>query len=197
MKRDHRARGLGIALQREHERVAVDDAGGRRKIGGDAAQLRLHRARLGAGQEPQISHAVRVRLRLDRLQLAELLLVGGHEQLSAPSVRNRALLAIRIQGQLAGDAEACLERTGRIVDPGVDHLAVARAGLGADALGRLEDDHLAAGEGEGARHRQADDTRADDDRVDAFHGAAGCRVGTCCLELYRGRCNLPPLQGRV
>lgn len=41
----------------------------------------------------------------------------------------------------------------------------ARAGLGAKRLGRLQHHHLAPGQRQHARHRQADHAGADDDRV--------------------------------
>jgi hypothetical protein len=66
---------------------------------------------------------------------------------------------------LARDAESRLERAGRIVDAGVDDLGVARAGLGTDRVRGLQHDHFAAGEREGARHREANDPGANHDRV--------------------------------
>ena len=89
--------------------------------------------------------AALARMRFERRLLRR---AGGDDELAAPRMRHAALGAIGVQAVLAGDAGARFERAGRVVDPGVDHLAVARAGLGADHAGRLEEQHLAA------RHRQ-------------------------------------------
>jgi len=76
-----------------------------------------------------------------------------------------------IEQPSSGDAQRRLQRPRRIVEAGVDDLAVARAGAVADAVGRLDDDRLAAAERELAGAREADDTAADDDGIDALHRA--------------------------
>ncbi len=174
---DHRAVRLRVALQREHEGVAVDHPGRGREVGRHATQLRLERARLGGGERPQVGHPVRLGLPTDRVQLRELVLGGGHEQLAAAPVGDAALVAVAVERVLARDAEARLERAGRVVDAGVDDLGVARAGLGADRVGGLQDHYLPAGEREGARHGQADDTGADYDGVQAIHPCLAHRIG--------------------
>ena len=55
---------------------------------------------------------------------------------------------------------AHLEAARRVVDAGVDDLAVAGAGAGAEAGRRLDHDHLAPGHRQRSRHREADDARA-------------------------------------
>ena len=57
----------------------------------------------------------------------------------------------------------------RIVDPGVDHLAVARGRDRADRRFALEHENLAAGEREAARDREPDDAGADNHAFDLFH----------------------------
>jgi hypothetical protein len=52
----------------------------------------------------------------------------------------------------------------------MDHLAVARGGDGADALGRFQHDHLAPSERQPPRDRKADDTRTDNDALNFVHG---------------------------
>ena len=162
---DHRAARLGIALKREHEAMAVNHAGRRGEIGGDATELRLERARLCGGERPQVRYTVRVGLLLDRVQFRELLLVGRDEQLAAALVGDRALVAIAVERVLARHAEPGLQRAGRIVDAGMDDLGVARAGLGADRVRGFQHHHLAAGERERAGYRESHHAGADDDRV--------------------------------
>jgi hypothetical protein len=69
---EHRAARLGVALQRQHQAVAVDDAGGRRVQRRHAAQRGLHRARRGAVQQHRVVHAVGQGLRVQRLQRGQL-----------------------------------------------------------------------------------------------------------------------------
>src|SRR5437763_15294653 len=73
------------------------------------------------------------------------------------------------EARAAGDAQACLERAARIVDAGVDHLAVARAGAGAEAPGGFEDQDLAAPQRQFPRHRKPDHARPDHDHIRAVH----------------------------
>lgn len=48
----------------------------------------------------------------------------------------------------------------------MDDFAVARRGLASDAIGRFEDEHLAAGQRKGAGNGKPDDAGS---RDDAFH----------------------------
>ena len=57
-------------------------------------------------------------------------------------------------------ARAHLEASRRVVDAGVDDLAVTGTGAGAEAGGRLDHDHLAPGHRQRPRRREADDARA-------------------------------------
>lgn len=57
-----------------------------------------------------------------------------------------------------------LEAAGRVVDAGVDDLAVAGTGASTEAWGGLDHEYLAPGHRQRARHREADDSRAD------YHG---------------------------
>ena len=77
-------------------------------------------------------------------------------------MRDAALRAIAIQRVPSLDAEAGLERSGRVVDAGVDDLGVARAGVLADRALRFQHRHFAAGEGESSGDSQPDPAGADD-----------------------------------
>ncbi len=50
----------------------------------------------------------------------------------------------------------------------MDDLGIARTGLGADGVGRLDDDDLSAGKGQGTGDGKADNTCAHDNAVDGF-----------------------------
>ncbi|MNC87525.1 hypothetical protein D3C83_32550 [compost metagenome] len=81
------------------------------------------------------------------------------------------LRAVAVEREPAGDAQARLERIRRIIDAGVDHLGIARAGMRADRLFRLEDHDLAPVVREPARDSEADHTGADHRAIDFFcHG---------------------------
>ena len=68
------------------------------------------------------------------------------------------------------DAEPRHQAVGRIINPGVDHFAVARGRFGADPLRRLQDDHLPPGLRQRARDREPDHTGTDNDAIHFFHG---------------------------
>ena len=70
---------------------------------------------------------------------------------------------------LAADAHPRHQASGRVIDAGVDHLAVARGGDGADAFGRFQHDDFAAGLRQPPRDRETDHARADDDAIDPIH----------------------------
>ena len=106
IEREQRAMVLGIALQREHQAVAVDDAGGRREQRRGAEHLGLQR-RDGSRLQPlQVVDAVRRRLGADGFERRFLRRVGGDDELAAARVRHAVLGAIGVQAVLAGDA-AC------------------------------------------------------------------------------------------
>ena len=59
---------LGIAQKGQHERMAVDDAGGRRPQGGGAGKRRLELSRALGRPELQLVHAGRSGIGADRRQ---------------------------------------------------------------------------------------------------------------------------------
>ena len=95
--------------------------------------------------------------------------VRGNNQLAAAPVRHAVRDAVLVEELLAGDTAARLKRPLGVVDAGVDHFGVARAGVRADRVFGLEHYDLAPGARELARYREADHARADHDGVDAFH----------------------------
>ena len=89
-----RAGFLGVAAQRQHVGVAVDDAGGRREQRGVAVQRRLQRARGFARERLHVEHAVGLGMGADRLQLLGLLRRGRDDQLAAIAMRDAVIAAI-------------------------------------------------------------------------------------------------------
>ena len=63
----------------------------------------------------------------------------------------------------------------------MDHFRVARRGLGAETLQGLKDQHLATGLGQFASNRQADDSSADNDRINGFHANRKTKEVYFCL----------------
>ena len=177
-ERDHRAMGLGVAPQREHIGVGVDDPGRGRQQRPLSLERGLERARLLAGEPDEIGDAVGVGLGLERRELVDLAGVHRHEQLAASLVGNAERLAERVQHRLAVDAEPGLHEPRRIIDAGMDDFAVARADSRADPALALDDDHLAPGAREGPRHGKPDHPSADDETLDRFHPLPLCSAGS-------------------
>ena len=108
--------------------------------------------------------------------LGSWLSAGRHQQLAAARVRHAVLGAEGVEQLLAAHAQRRPQAAGRIVDAGVDHLAVARARLRADQLVLLQHHRLMAGQGERARHRQPDDAGPDDNGLHVRrHAPLPCR----------------------
>jgi hypothetical protein len=148
--------------------MAVDDSRRRRVERVRARKLGFQGARFVRADARDVGDAVGVRAGENRLERRQLRRIRRHDQLAAAPVRHAALGAVGVQALAPRDAGARLERARRIVDAGVDHLGVARAGVRADGVLGLEDHHLAAGERQRARHREAHHPGADDCGVDAI-----------------------------
>ena len=165
---DVRARRRGIGLVGEHQRMAVDDAGHRRQEGGEAGEIGLERPRLRAREPSEILDPVGARFRHDGAERGDLFLGDRDDQLADSAVRHAALRAIFIEPLAPGDAGARLEAALWIIESGMDHFAVARRGMGADPALLLEQQHVAAGQGQGPRHCQSDDAAAHHHAFDRF-----------------------------
>ena len=166
LERDHRAMGLGVAAQGDHEGVGVDDPGRGRQQRALRVERGLERARLRAAQPDEIGHAVGLGLGFERGELADFSLVHRHQELAASLVGHAELLGERVEHRLALDAEPRLVEPGRIIDAGMDDFAIARTHTLADSAFALDDDDLAPGERERTRHGEPDDARADDETLD-------------------------------
>ncbi len=162
----HGAALLGIALQRQHVGVAVDDPGAGRQQRRGAVEVGFHLPRFAGAQQPHALDAIGLGAALDLGKLAVFDVVGGGDQLAAIAMRHPVLGAVGIEQAAAGNAGARHQAALGIIDAGVDDFGIARAGLGADALGRLQHDDLTAGKGKGAGDGKTHHAGADHDAVD-------------------------------
>src|SRR4029453_15221480 len=112
-------------------------------------------------------------MRPDRLQFLGLARRRRHDQLAAIAMRNAVVAAIPVERVLAAYAHLRHQAAGAVIDPGVDPLAVAGRGDGADALSGLEHDYFAAGLGQPPCDREPDHPRSDDNAIDLVHVSFG------------------------
>src|SRR5260370_14865705 len=129
--------------------------------GAKAETPRLKGGRLAAGDTFEVINAVRRSPAPHALEDRQLLLSDGVRELAQPLVRDAALGAIGIEPVAAGNAEARLEAALGVMQPGVDHLAVARGRLGADPALLLQHQHLAPAARQRPRHPKPHPARAD------------------------------------
>src|SRR6266702_1472719 len=137
MERADGAVAFRVALQREHQLMAVDNTRLRREHGFDTLQRRFERLRFLAADTHQIEHAVFLAARHDAFELGNLVARSRDEQFAAALVRHAAFGAVVVQHLAATHAQCRLERTTRIVDARVYHFAVAGTRADADGSRRL------------------------------------------------------------
>ena len=140
-----------------------------------AGDIRLHGHGLLRREMLKIVDAVRVGACENRRELVLLIVVGRDDQFAAAPMFYAALSAKLVQRLLARNAQLRLGAARRIIDARMDDLGIARTGAGADGGLSFDDDNVAAGQSQRARHRQADNAGACHDRIDAFgHAGALC-----------------------
>ena len=171
LQRDPGAGRLQIAPQGEHQRVAVDDAGGGRQQCAGAVERGFEGDRVGRGQPAQVGHTLGRRLRLDAPQVRHLRLGRGHDQLAAAPMWHAVALAEVVELGTPEHAQARLQPAGRVVEAGMHDLAVARTGRGADRGFAFQHHGLEPAAGEGTADRQADHSGTDHDGIDPVHGS--------------------------
>ena len=93
--------------------------------------------------------------------------VGGHHHFPGASERDALLLAQPVHRFSPLDAQPRFERTGAVVEPGMDHAAVVAALVGGDRLLLLQDHDRDPGVGldDGAGHPEADESGSHDAEV--------------------------------
>jgi hypothetical protein len=122
---EHRAVIDGLVAVAVDQRVDVDDPGGRRPQPGDRADPGLTPPDRRRIDELDVTRSVGERLAMDRLELSDLGVIGGDQDLAAAPVRQPEPRAALVQLIATGDAQPRLEAAGRIVQAGVDDAAVA------------------------------------------------------------------------
>src|SRR5690606_29930888 len=127
------------------------------------------RPRFACAQPAQRVDASRLRAPLDLVEPRALRIAGRDDQLAADAVPYAVTTAELDQLAPSFDAQPRLQRARLVVDPRVDHFAVARTGHRAERVLPLQHHDLAARPRELARNRQADNPRADNDRLHSVH----------------------------
>ena len=169
---------FGLAEQREHQRVRVDDARRRGEESGDALQFRLEGARICAIEPLEVRDPVLCSDCSNALEIGELILTRSDDQLAAAPVGHAVLLAVLVEQVTSAHAAARLQRSLGVVKARVHHFAVARARFRADRRVPLQHQHLAARERKFAGDGEADHAGADHDALDIIR-ARQKRVGLC------------------
>src|ERR1700742_3209469 len=106
--------------------------------------MRFELRRFADAARIEIPAPVGAGLRLVFRQDWNLILRGGDDELADAAMFDTVARAEAIQHLLAGDTQSRLERTGLIVDAGMDDLGVAAAGAGTDCILGLEYDDFPA-----------------------------------------------------
>src|SRR3954452_2848695 len=119
---------------------------------------------LVAAQAGQLGHAGDAAPPLELVEGGQLGGVERDDHLAAALVGDPPVLAVGVEIPRALNAQPRLERTGRVVDAGVDHAAVAGGLVPPRLCLALEHDHSRAGAAQQhlARHRQPHDAGAND-----------------------------------
>ena len=168
VERDHAAAILEVALEREHVAMAVDDAGFRRIHRESAGERGLEPPRRGALDHLDPFDAVDRGLLDDRFEPNGFGIVGGHDELAALAVRHAMRGAEVVEHPPPAGTMIRPLGAGRVIEAGVDDLAVAGGHAGADAGGGLRDDHLVSGKRGRAPNRKPDHARSDHQNLHRF-----------------------------
>src|SRR5262249_6914401 len=106
--------------------------------------------------------AIDLRLLEDLLDACRLLVIGGDDELAALAMRHAVGGAVVVEHPPRARAVQRAPGPGRIVEPGMDDLAVARGWHGADGIGGLRHDDLVPPERQLARAGEPDHSRPHD-----------------------------------
>src|SRR5262249_12406271 len=102
----------------------------------------------------------------DPLDRGQIFVPTGHQELADLLMGYAVLSAVLVERAPALETEHRLQAAPGIIEPGVDHLAVARGGLGADPSLLLEDEPLASVERERTGDREAHHARPHNHALD-------------------------------
>ncbi len=154
-----------IALEADHQCVAVNDACGWGPDGRHTGQGGFHRAGLLAAQQLQVGHAITGGLVDDALEGLDFARVACHDEFTRVAVWDPAIGAIGVEPVFSGDTAPCFQAILWIIDAGVDDFAVARAGFPANARMALNDEHALARQCKAPCRGESDDAGADNQYV--------------------------------
>ncbi len=146
-----------------------DDAGGRHVERGDAGDVRLAGANLLRADEAKPFDAVALSILFQRDQRGFFVRVSGNDQFAGVPERNVVPGAKLIHQAVALDAEALLQGIFRVVDAGMNHTAVARAGGHAELRILLDEENVIGVLGDGVGDGATDYAAADDENVGLVH----------------------------
>src|SRR5437773_471058 len=147
----------------------MHDTGRWRPQRGGRVNRRLAPADERAIDELELFNAVSRTAELERLEIGDVMLVAGDDELAAARVRNAVPSAELVQQVAALDAEPRLERAGRIVDAGMNHTAVVCARVQTSARMSFDDARGIALGGDSPGRGKAGHAGSDNRYIDAFH----------------------------
>ena len=175
---EHRAPRLGPALQPAHQPVGIHDPAVRAEQPSSRAHLRLQRGHLPRPEQPHPLHPIGPGLGGQVLQYGQLLRAGGGHDLARAPAGDALPRAQLVQQRIAAHAQARLPQLAAVVQPGVDHLAVAGGGLPAETVLALHDHQVPGAPGKPLGHRQAHHPGPDDRDAYAVHSSAATGPST-------------------
>jgi hypothetical protein len=105
--------------------------------------------------------AVRLRLHVNGLDLGQFRRIGRNDKLAAFAMRHAMRSAECVQHPPPAHAMPGAQRVGRVVQTGVDHLAVARRNAVGYSASRFGDGNVMTGLRRGARNGKSDDAGPD------------------------------------
>ena len=153
----------------------VGDARARHQHAQQAAAVRLNFAQFVLLQQPQSGEAVGLSTIQQGVEAGDLLGAGGHDDFAADFVRQAVGAAKFHHGGRALDAELCLQRSGLVVNAGVNHAAVVSALVAGNTVFLLDQQQAQVRQGAGGVHRgrETDDSSANDYDVESLIGHRG------------------------
>ena len=134
-----------------------------------ADQSRLECADLGGIKSHEIVDAGLGAARHHRVQRGKFLLARSDNQLAAAPIGNASPFAEIVEKLASFNAELRLQRSIGIIEPGMDHAAVACGSNCAELVFALEDQHVVARERQRARDCQPNYACPHNDRADFVH----------------------------
>jgi hypothetical protein len=157
---------LHVTLKGEHVGMLIDDATGGAMQYRGTAHLRLQFVGFGGREQAHARDFIATCAFLQGEQHLLFVVTIGDDELATVLVFDAAGRAVLIERAIARHAETGLETSGRVIQAGVDHAAVACRSDGAVMALGFKQQYLTTGERKCARHRETYHTCADHDAFD-------------------------------